>query len=75
MTRARVPALVALTTAFVVAAGQPVPVLAYLKLGVDLNGQTIHKPGNTWIIGGAMMLRIPRKGDFYLTLTPTPDLP
>ena len=41
MTRARVSVLVALTTAFVVAAGQPVPVLAYLKLGVDLNGQTV----------------------------------
>ncbi len=41
MRRARVSALVALTTAFVVAAGQPVPVLAYLKLGVDLNGQTV----------------------------------
>jgi hypothetical protein len=48
---------------------------SFESVRVDLNGQTIHKPGNNWMIGGAMMLRIPRKGDFYLTLNPTPDLP
>lgn len=49
--------------------------LSFESVRVDLNGQTIHKPGNNWMIGSAMMLRIPGKGDFYLTLTPPSDLP
>jgi hypothetical protein len=48
---------------------------SFESVRVDLNGETIHKPGNFWLIGAGMKMSIPQKGDFYLTLTPTPDLP
>jgi hypothetical protein len=50
-------------------------VFSFESVRVDLNGQTIHKPGNWWLIGDGMKMSVPQKGDYYLTLNPSPNFP
>jgi hypothetical protein len=45
------------------------------RVRVDINGKTISGERNTWMIGGALMVYLPGRGDFYLALSPPPGLP
>ncbi len=42
---------------------------------VVVNGKTITEERNTWMIGGGLMIYLPELGEFYFTLSPSPDFP
>ena len=47
---------------------------SFEQVRVAVNGKTVHE-NRAWMIGSAIMMRIPHMGDYYLTLSPPANFP
>lgn len=45
------------------------------RVKITIDGKTIADHRNTWMIGQAMLMRVPGHGEYYMLLNPTPDFP
>lgn len=48
---------------------------SFQEVRAMLNGRIIREPQNNWIIGPVAMIYVPNRGPYYLSLSPTPDVP